>query len=58
MVLNVNGGAGVEVTVGSDKEGEKWPYAGTAGGIETMGAKHVVKKVGLKAVALSSEAPR
>ncbi len=37
---------GVEVTVGSDQEeGGKWPYAGTAGAIEKMGAKHVKKQV-------------
>merc|ERR1712018_279807 len=37
---------GVSVTVGSDKEGDaRWPYAGTAGAINAMGAKHVVKDV-------------
>jgi enhancing lycopene biosynthesis protein 2 len=36
----------VEVTVGSDKEdGGRWPYAGTAGAIQELGAKHVTKKV-------------
>lgn len=37
---------GCEVTVGSDEEeGGKWPYAGTAGAIEKLGAKHVKKAV-------------
>lgn len=37
---------GVEVTIGSDVEGtETWPYAGTAGAITAMGAKHVVTDV-------------
>ena len=36
----------VEVTVGSDEEeGGKWPYAGTAGAITSMGATHVKKDV-------------
>lgn len=35
---------GVEVTVGGDAEQDgRWPYAGTAGAITAMGAKHVVK---------------
>ncbi|ESO95105.1 hypothetical protein LOTGIDRAFT_160866 [Lottia gigantea] len=37
---------GCEVTVGSDKEeGGKWPHAGTAGAIESMGSKHIKKSV-------------
>ncbi|XP_013397912.1 ES1 protein homolog, mitochondrial [Lingula anatina] len=37
---------GCEVTVGSDKEeGGKWPYAGTAAAINSMGGKHVCKQV-------------
>eukprot|EP00928_Gymnodinium_smaydae_P091679 TRINITY_DN75403_c0_g1_i1.p1 TRINITY_DN75403_c0_g1~~TRINITY_DN75403_c0_g1_i1.p1 ORF type:complete len:264 (-),score=63.99 TRINITY_DN75403_c0_g1_i1:49-840(-) len=39
-------GSGVELTVGSDKEGEDWPYAGAAGAINAVGAKHVVKPLG------------
>ncbi len=35
-----------EVTVGQDKEeGGKYPYAGTAGAIQEMGAKHINKAV-------------
>jgi len=37
---------GVEITVGHDKDdGGRWPYAGTAGAVEQMGAKHVNKEV-------------
>lgn len=36
---------GVEITVGQDKEDIHWPYAGTAGAVEEMGAKHVNKDV-------------
>ncbi|XP_052101815.1 glutamine amidotransferase-like class 1 domain-containing protein 3, mitochondrial isoform X2 [Mytilus californianus] len=37
---------GCEVTVGSDQEeGGKWPYAGTAAAIATMGASHQKKDV-------------
>ena len=37
---------GCEVTVGSDKEGDsQWPYAGTAGAIQSMGSTHVCKGV-------------
>lgn len=37
---------GCSVTVGSDsEEGGKWPYAGTAGAITALGAKHVKKEV-------------
>lgn len=37
---------GCSVTVGSDtEEGGKWPYAGTAGAIQTLGATHVKKEV-------------
>merc|ERR1712048_1150583 len=36
-------GSGVELTVGSDKESEEWPYAGAAGAINANGGKHVVK---------------
>lgn len=37
---------GVEVTVGhEEEEGGKWPYAGTAQAIKTLGAKHCVKEV-------------
>ena len=40
--------SGVELTVGhTSEEGGKWPYAGTAGGIEKCGAKHVVKEVNI-----------
>eukprot|EP01147_Barroeca_monosierra_P005807 gene5807-9027_t len=31
-----------KVTVGSDKEGDDWPYAGTAQAIQSMGAQHEV----------------
>ncbi|XP_048883451.1 glutamine amidotransferase-like class 1 domain-containing protein 3, mitochondrial [Brienomyrus brachyistius] len=37
---------GCEVTVGSDKECEKWPYAGTANAVKEMGCRHVNKNVG------------
>lgn len=44
---------GCEVTVGSDEEeGGKWPYAGTAGAIEKLGAKHVKKAVTISFVFL------
>ncbi|XP_040298494.1 glutamine amidotransferase-like class 1 domain-containing protein 3A, mitochondrial [Bufo bufo] len=36
---------GCEVTVGSDTECEKWPYAKTAGDIKELGCKHVNKQV-------------
>ncbi|XP_019379418.1 PREDICTED: ES1 protein homolog, mitochondrial, partial [Gavialis gangeticus] len=37
---------GAEVTVGHEvEEGGKWPYAGTAGAIKALGAKHCVKEV-------------
>jgi enhancing lycopene biosynthesis protein 2 len=37
---------GVELTVGhEEEEGGRWPYAGTAGAIKQMGAKHVPKDV-------------
>ncbi|KAK6178464.1 hypothetical protein SNE40_013252 [Patella caerulea] len=37
---------GCEVTVGSDQdEGGKWPYAGTASAIQSMGAKHIKRNV-------------
>ncbi|XP_071387453.1 glutamine amidotransferase-like class 1 domain-containing protein 3, mitochondrial, partial [Centroberyx affinis] len=37
---------GVEVTVGhEEEEGGKWPYAGTAQAIKSLGAKHCVKDV-------------
>ena len=38
---------GVEITVGQDKEDVQWPYAGTAGAVEQMGAKHVNKDVNI-----------
>lgn len=39
---------GVEITVGQDKDdGGRWPYAGTAGAVEQMGAKHVNKDVSI-----------
>ena len=38
---------GVEITVGQDKEDVQWPYAGTAGAVEQMGAKHVSKDVNI-----------
>ncbi|XP_072289571.1 glutamine amidotransferase-like class 1 domain-containing protein 3, mitochondrial [Eucyclogobius newberryi] len=34
-----------EVTVGQDKECEKWPYAQTAGAVKDLGCKHVNKEV-------------
>ncbi|CAL8355563.1 unnamed protein product [Merluccius merluccius] len=37
---------GCEITVGQDKECEKWPFAGTAGVMKEMGCKHVNKNVG------------
>lgn len=38
--------SGAEVTVGhEEEEGGKWPYAGTAGAIKELGAKHCVKEV-------------
>lgn len=37
---------GVEITVGHDTdEGGRWPYAGTAGAVVSMGAKHVIRDV-------------
>ncbi|NXD19069.1 GAL3B protein, partial [Spelaeornis formosus] len=37
--------SGAEVTVGhEEEEGGKWPYAGTAGAIKELGAKHCVKE--------------
>lgn len=37
---------GCELTIGSDQEeGGKWPYAGTAGAITSMGASHQKKDV-------------
>ncbi|XP_041067292.1 glutamine amidotransferase-like class 1 domain-containing protein 3A, mitochondrial [Carcharodon carcharias] len=37
---------GVEVTVGhEDEDGGKWPYAGTAAAIVSMGGKHTVSEV-------------
>ncbi|KAM3912343.1 glutamine amidotransferase-like class 1 domain-containing protein 3, mitochondrial [Leptodactylus fuscus] len=36
---------GCEVTVGCDKECEKWPYAKTAEDIKQLGCKHVNKQV-------------
>ncbi|XP_045190579.2 glutamine amidotransferase-like class 1 domain-containing protein 3, mitochondrial isoform X2 [Mercenaria mercenaria] len=37
---------GCEVTVGNNEEdGGRWPYAGTAGAIQTMGSFHVIKDV-------------
>lgn len=36
--------SGCSVTVGHDAEEDgKWPYAGTAAAVQTMGARHVVK---------------
>ncbi|XP_032384215.1 glutamine amidotransferase-like class 1 domain-containing protein 3A, mitochondrial isoform X1 [Etheostoma spectabile] len=32
---------GCELTVGQDKECEKWPYAQTAGAMKEMGCKHI-----------------
>ncbi|XP_076018873.1 glutamine amidotransferase-like class 1 domain-containing protein 3, mitochondrial [Genypterus blacodes] len=37
---------GCELTVGQDKECEKWPYAQTAGTMKEMGCKHVNTEVG------------
>ncbi|XP_062573549.1 glutamine amidotransferase-like class 1 domain-containing protein 3, mitochondrial [Saccostrea cucullata] len=38
--------SGCTVTVGQDKDSDgKWPYAGTAGACQNMGAKHVNKNV-------------
>ncbi|KAK3095957.1 hypothetical protein FSP39_021303 [Pinctada imbricata] len=37
---------GCEVTVGSDQEeGGRWPYAGTAGAVQSMGFTHIKKNV-------------
>uniref|UniRef100_A0A3B5LUG5 Si:ch211-153b23.5 n=1 Tax=Xiphophorus couchianus TaxID=32473 RepID=A0A3B5LUG5_9TELE len=36
---------GCELTVGQDKECEKWPFAQTAGALKDMGCKHVNKDV-------------
>lgn len=39
---------GCEVTVGHDKEEDgRWPYAGTVGAVQSMGAKHVLKDFGV-----------
>ena len=41
--------------MGSDKEeGGKWPYCGAAGGVEAMGAKHVIKSVNVSFFVLSA----
>ena len=46
---------GVEITVGQDKEdGGRWPYAGTAGAVEQMGAKHVNKDVHISFIKFES----
>ena len=46
---------GVEITVGYDKDdGGRWPYAGTAGAVEQMGAKHVNKDVHISFEILTS----
>uniref|UniRef100_A0A8C5FAP4 ATP binding cassette subfamily B member 7 n=1 Tax=Gadus morhua TaxID=8049 RepID=A0A8C5FAP4_GADMO len=37
---------GCEITVGQDKECEKWPHAQTAGVMKDMGCTHVNKNVG------------
>ncbi|XP_029917087.1 glutamine amidotransferase-like class 1 domain-containing protein 3A, mitochondrial [Myripristis murdjan] len=37
---------GCELTVGQDKECERWPYAQTASVMKEMGCKHVNKNVG------------
>ncbi|EMP32012.1 ES1 protein like protein [Chelonia mydas] len=37
---------GCELTVGQDKECEKWPYAKTAEAMKELGCKHVNKHVG------------
>eukprot|EP00063_Salmo_salar_P094020 XP_014068855.1 PREDICTED: ES1 protein homolog, mitochondrial-like [Salmo salar] len=37
---------GCEITVGQDKECERWPYAKTATSMKELGCKHVNKKVG------------
>jgi len=42
LLGKVLGKEGVELTVGSDKESEAWPYAGAAGAIQALGGKHVV----------------
>lgn len=45
-VLAANLLPGCSLTVGNDKEeGGRWPYAGTAGAIQTMGAFHICKDV-------------
>uniref|UniRef100_A0A673C1E9 Si:ch211-153b23.5 n=2 Tax=Sphaeramia orbicularis TaxID=375764 RepID=A0A673C1E9_9TELE len=36
---------GCELTVGQDKECEKWPYAKTVGALKEMGCKHMNKDV-------------
>uniref|UniRef100_A0A674D026 Si:ch211-153b23.5 n=1 Tax=Salmo trutta TaxID=8032 RepID=A0A674D026_SALTR len=37
---------GCEITMGQDKECERWPYAKTATSMKELGCKHVNKKVG------------
>ncbi|XP_071268093.1 glutamine amidotransferase-like class 1 domain-containing protein 3, mitochondrial isoform X1 [Salvelinus alpinus] len=37
---------GCEITVGQDKECERWPHAKTATSMKELGCKHVNKKVG------------
>ena len=44
IVAKVFGKKGVKLTVGSDEESEKWPYAGAAGAINKLGASHNVCK--------------
>ncbi|NWV23007.1 GAL3B protein, partial [Origma solitaria] len=46
--------SGAEVTVGhEEEEGGKWPYAGTAGAIKELGAKHCVKEAAFASVVFS-----
>ena len=44
IVAKVFGKKGIKLTVGSDEESEKWPYAGAAGAIQSLGASHTVCK--------------
>ena len=44
IVAKVFGNKGIKLTVGSDEESEKWPYAGAAGAINKLGASHTVCK--------------
>uniref|UniRef100_A0A7S0FI14 DJ-1/PfpI domain-containing protein n=1 Tax=Pyrodinium bahamense TaxID=73915 RepID=A0A7S0FI14_9DINO len=36
---------GLELTLGGEEEGKKWPYAGTVGAVKALGSTHVPKPV-------------